>query len=85
MNMGLHYTLSPFYFGATTGFVALMLLIFYPNIYHFSSYTKFDVAMFLMSGCFNYIAQTSKSLALKYENASFIAPFGYLQVVALLV
>ena len=37
--------------------------------------------MFIMSGIFNFIAQTAKSIAFKYEDASNIAPFGYFEVI----
>ena len=85
INKQVHYTLSPFYFGIITFIAAMMLLLLKPSIFNFESYTVFDIAMFLLSGIFNYIGQATKSLALKLGSASFVASFNYIQVVMLIV
>jgi drug/metabolite transporter (DMT)-like permease len=45
----------------------------------------YDCSWFLLSGVFNYMGQTFKSLAFKYEDASVVAPFSYFQVIYLFI
>ena len=55
------------------------------TFYHFSEYTYYDFTLLLLSGIFNYAGHATRSLAVKYEEASYIAPLSYLQVVAFLI
>lgn len=80
----MHYAISPFYFGITTYVEALLVLICVPSVYNFGSYTAYGVGLMLASGVANYAGQTFRSIALKHEDASVVAPFNYLQVVYLL-
>ena len=84
-NQEVHYTLTPFYFSITTMTVAIMLLALYPSVYNFKYYRFIDVLLFVISGLFNYLTNLTKSIALAYGNASFVAPFNYLQVLLLLI
>lgn len=77
--------MSPFWFGITTLVEALLVLTFVPSMYHFGTYTMYDVVLFLISGVFNYMGQTLKSISLAYEDASVVTPFGYSQVLYLFV
>lgn len=85
LNQHVHYALSPFWFGVTTSIMSILVLIFIPSAYNFSHYTFYDISFFLVSGIFNYLGQTCKSLSLKYEDASFISPFLYFQVLYLFI
>ena len=89
LNRENHYALSPIYFAITTNLEALILLViqlmFGVGFYHFSEYTYYDFTLFFLSGIFNYAGQATRSLAVKYEEASYIAPLNYLQVVAFLI
>ena len=84
-NKHMHYAISPFYFGVTTYCEALILLMFIPSVYNFQHYTLYGVALMTLSGVANYIAQTLRSAALKFEDASVISPFSYLQVIYLFI
>ena len=84
-NKSMHYAISPFYFGITTYIEAILVLIILPSLYNFGSYTFYGVSLMLASGVANYVGQTFRSLALKYEDASVVAPFNYFQVIYLLL
>ena len=84
-NKFVHDALSPFYFGILTYIEVMLLLVFIPSVYNFEHYTFFGVAMFLLSGIFNYTGQTLKSASLKFEDASVVSPFSYFQVVYLFI
>ena len=84
-NKHMHYAISPFYFGITTFCEAMLLLIVIPSVYNFDHYTIYGVTLLLISGVANYMGQTLRSLALKYEDASVVSPFNYLQVVYLFI
>ena len=85
INQHIHYAMSPFWFGITTLVESILILIFIPSLYNFSHYTMYDCSWFLISGVFNYMGQTLKSLAFKYEDASVVTPFGYFQVIYLFI
>jgi len=85
VNQHIHYTLSPFWFGVTTVSESLLVLLLVPSVYNFAHYTAYGVSLFMVSGVFNYMGQMLKSLALKYEEASVVTPFSYLQVLYLFV
>ena len=84
-NKSIHYAISPFYFGITTYIEAILVLIFFPSLYNFGSYTFYGVSLMLASGVANYVGQTFRSIALKYEDASVVTPFNYFQVIYLLL
>ena len=84
-----HYALLPIYFAITTCLEAFIIfliqLILGITIYHFSEFSYYDFTLFFLSGICYYSGQVTRSLALKYEKASYIAPFSYLQVVVLML
>ena len=85
LNQHLHYAINPFWFGVTTTIESFLLLLIYRDAYNFSHYTWRDSIWFMISGVFNYGGQMFRSLAYKYEDASFLAPFQYFQVLYLVV
>ena len=89
INRENHWALSPLYFGITTTSEAFSLLLiqltFGIRLFNFSYYTYYDVSLFFLSGVLTYGGQAARSLALKYEEASYIAPVSYLQTLLLLI
>lgn len=85
INQHIHYSLSPFWFSMGTMIAALVFLVIHPSVYNFTYYTWRDCTWFMLSGVFNYGGQIMKSLAFKYEDASFVSPFQYLQVLYLFI
>ena len=77
------------YFGITTTLEAFTLLLiqftFGIRFYHFPDYTFIDFLLFFLSGVINYLGHITRSLSLKYEEATYIAPFNYLQIVFFLM
>jgi len=67
----------------STLILALLVLVVYPSLYNFEYYTWGSCGWFIVSGVFNYGVQTFKSLAYKYDHASFIAPFQYFGILFL--
>lgn len=53
------------------------MLVFFPSVFHFGHYTFRDLAFFTLSGVAHYVAQTTQSLAYKYEEASKVTPIVY--------
>ena len=58
---------------------------FIPSVYNFEHYTLYSSCLMLLSGVINYMAQTLRSAALKYAEATVIAPFSYFQVLFLFI
>ena len=89
LNRKNHYALSTLYFGITTTLESLTLLLiqltFGIGFFHFPDYTLYDFTLFFLSGVINYLGHITRSIALKYEEATYIAPFSYLQVVCFLI
>ena len=72
------FYLYGFYYAVNMALLSFVLLIFYPNVYHFSEYDLYCISMFLASGIFNIISQSLASYALKLDDAAFLAPLFYL-------
>ena len=83
LNQHIHYALSPFWFATTTLTLSLVLVAVYPSLFNFKYYTWESMMWFMISGVFNFAAQNFKSLAYKYDDASFIAPFQYFPILFL--
>ena len=83
INQHIHFAMCLVYFGFATIGVILSIAIVSPSSFNFSYYTSFDCLLFMISGGWNFLGQTFKSVSFKYGDASIVAPFCYLEVVEL--
>lgn len=69
--------LNSIYFSYTLLVVSLVLLAVHPSIFNTVHYTYKDVMYFTLSGVAHYVAQTTQSLAYKYDEATKVTPIVY--------
>ena len=76
-----NYLLYGFYYALALLSLSCILLLIYPTVFNFKHYEIKSISCFVISGCFNISLKTLSSYALKLEEASFLAPFMYLNPV----